>query len=276
MLSPAAQHKMNVLAQQRGAEQASLSAQGASNYELMLYQLSEHRRTLKTVQSMDNKAELKRKFLPHYLPYLEGVLTSNSGHQDDVLVTMMIWMLDIGDLQAALPLIEYALRHQLTTPEHYERNLPCLVAEDVGEAAIRAVADEKPLDAEVLSQIVELTKGMDMFDQARSKLFKALGLTLAHHERFADAVPALQESHRLNDKSGVKKMLEKCIAAAKKLNVNQPAQPELTQQTAAAGTENPDKPEPSTDKDSPAQATEQQTADGGSSVPPEQTEQSGS
>lgn len=240
-MSPAKAHRMRIEAELHGKQEVSyqLAAQGANAYELMLNQLAEHRRALKTIESMDKKAEQKALFLPTYRPYIEGVLAGNSGVQDDVLVTLLIWFLDTGDLVGAMPLINYALTHSLTTPDHIERKLATLVAEEVGEAGIRALAGQT-LDVSMLQMVVDLTRDMDMQDPARSKLFKALGLTLFKADDFEHALPALVEAARLSEKAGVKKQIEKCVS-------------ELKKQRAAAGlaTAEP-KPDDQLAKDGPA------------------------
>lgn len=240
-MSPAKAHRMRVEAELHGKQEVSyqLAAQGANAYELMLNQLAEHRRALKTIESMDKKAEQKALFLPTYRPYIDGVLAGNTGVQDDVLVTLLIWYLDTGDLVGAMPLIQYVLTHSLTTPDHIERKLATLVAEEVGEAGIRALGGET-LDVSLLQTVVDLTRDMDMQDPARSKLFKALGLTLFKANDFEKALPALTEAARLSEKAGVKKQIEKCAS-------------ELKKQRAAAGlvTAEP-KPEDQPAKDAPA------------------------
>lgn len=219
-LSPAKAHRMRIEAEQRGQTgiPAQLAAQGANHYELMLNQLAEHRRALKMIESMDKKAAQKALFIPTYQPYLQGVLEGNAGVQDDVLVTLLIWFLDTGDLVGALPLIKYALSHSMTTPDHIERKLATLIAEEVGEAGIRAL-HSTPLDVELMQTVVDLTRDMDMQDPARSKLFKALGLTLFKAGDFERALPAVVEAQRLHEKAGLKDCIKKCGSELKKQRI---------------------------------------------------------
>ncbi|EKN3592763.1 phage terminase small subunit, partial [Yersinia enterocolitica] len=70
----------------------------ATGYELMLLKLNEDKRKLKQVRSQERKAELKRQLLPDYLPWVSGVLSEGKGAQDAIVMTIMIWRLDAGDI----------------------------------------------------------------------------------------------------------------------------------------------------------------------------------
>ena len=83
-LSPARQHRLRIQAEQAARQGGSV--RHASGYDLMLLQLAEDRRRLKDVQSMEGKAELKRKLLPDYAPWVEGAIAAGKGAQDDVLM----------------------------------------------------------------------------------------------------------------------------------------------------------------------------------------------
>ncbi|WP_269059049.1 phage terminase small subunit, partial [Ralstonia solanacearum] len=47
---------------------------------------------LKQVQSVERKAELKRKLLPEYAAWIRGVLDADTGAQDEVFMTVMVWL----------------------------------------------------------------------------------------------------------------------------------------------------------------------------------------
>ncbi|MNH33997.1 hypothetical protein D3C78_1967160 [compost metagenome] len=57
----------------------------------------------------------------------------------------------------------------------------------------------------MLQQTLELTADKDMPDEARSKLLKALGYALEQAGQHKQAVIALEQALRLNQRAGVKK-----------------------------------------------------------------------
>ena len=64
MNSPFRRHRMKAEAAEASVDTETL--ENASGYELMLVKLAEDRRRLKSVQSVQAKADLKRQILPDY------------------------------------------------------------------------------------------------------------------------------------------------------------------------------------------------------------------
>jgi hypothetical protein len=192
-------------------------------------------RRLKEIRSVAAKIAAKREMLPEYAAWVEGLLAGSAeagaGVSGEVLPTIMIWLIDVGDYDAALPLAEHVLRHRVALPTRYERDAPTLIVEEIAEAAIKAQAAGEPFDIAVLERVEELVDGIDMHDQVRAKLMKAIGYELDRSARAAaeagsdaDALSllcrslaALQEAQKLNDRVGVKttiRSVEKAIKAA--------------------------------------------------------------
>lgn len=213
MTSPAQAHAMRVAAQaQAGA--ADTDMVNATGYELMLAKLHGDRRRLKAIESQAAKIELKRQLLPDYVPWVEGALQGN-GAQDDVLMTVLVWRIDAGDWQGALDIASYAIRHKLQLPDQFQRNLPCLLAEEFADRAAQGV----PVPRAILQAADQLLEDKDMPDQVRAKLAKAIGMAALAEagEGIAGtslglkefAREQLQRAVRLYDKVGVKKDLER-------------------------------------------------------------------
>lgn len=200
MISPAKRHYQKAAAIQLedSAGQANLAI-----YEQMLLQLADHKRSLKEIQSVERKIEAKRGMIPAYQGYIEGILASDSGRQDDILMTIMVWKVDTGDYQGALDIGRYALTHGLVTPEQYQRDTATLLAEEIAEAAISGAAVPLP----TLVQTDELTADRDMPDQVRAKLKRALGEAYASDGQTQQAEAVLNRAIELNPNVGVKQQL---------------------------------------------------------------------
>lgn len=258
-MTPARRHFLKVSAAEHAAEAASQSVAAgtavrsdATAYELQLAQLAEHRRALKEIKDTEKKAAFKREVLPTYAPWVRGVLQANSPVQDDVLMTVFVWLLDIGDISSALELGEFALKHGLTMPEDYKRDTASVLVEEASDITLKLLAAEKPVEIEPLLRIRTLTDPMDLHNQVRAKLYKTIGYlhrqiaevaakdaeaadekaahlaTAAQHN--AEALKALQRAFELNDKAGVKKDIERLETVIKNA-----AEPEGTGDTGASG-----------------------------------------
>lgn len=206
MLSPARKHMMRTRA---AAETAAAAANGirpdANQYELMLAQLFEHTQQLKNIESIKLKGEKKAQILPEYQPYIDGVISTDSGLHDDVLMTLMVWSIDAADYATALTIAGYAIKHKLTMPDRYQRSTACVIAEEIATAALN---NTLPLD--ILQRVEQLTANQDMPDQVRAKLHKALGLDpVLQTNEPATALNHLRTALNHDERAGVKKPIEK-------------------------------------------------------------------
>ncbi|CHT17036.1 major capsid-like protein [Salmonella enterica subsp. enterica serovar Typhi] len=160
-------------------------------------------RRLKGVQSTVKKAEIKVELLPKYAAWAEGVLAAGGAQQDDVLMYVMLWRIDAGDYAGALEIGRHALRHGWVMPLG-NRNVQTVLAEEMADAAQSAMLAATGFDADLLLQTLELTDGLDMPDQSRARLHKAIGAVLSESNP-ASALNHLNHALQLDPRCGVKK-----------------------------------------------------------------------
>lgn len=187
---------------------------------------------LKEIRSIALKIAAKREMLPEYADWVAGLLsgaqTAGAGVSGDVLPTVMVWSIDVGDYAAAMPLIEHVLAHKVPMPQRYARDAATLVVEEIAEAAIKAQAADQPFGLAILEHVEALTAHDDMHDEVRAKLLKAIGFELDRTAQAAtgtDVTPlltrsltAMKAAQALHDRVGVKtniKAVEKRLTAAK-------------------------------------------------------------
>ncbi|QNU62242.1 phage terminase small subunit [Vreelandella titanicae] len=211
MTSPARRHYERVSAALAAADAGEAPMQGEA-FELMQAALFEDYRRLKATQSIERKIEIKREILPNYAEYVAGVLEAGQGAQDDVLMRVMLWRIDAGDLAGAIAIAKYATKHDLTPPDQFERGTAAIIAEEVADQALKLLDDDNTNTAELLAQLEEvkqLTGDADMHDQIRAKLHKALGYAQRANAQLEAAQANLERALSLNDRIGVKKDLER-------------------------------------------------------------------
>jgi Phage small terminase subunit len=220
-LSPARAHRSRMLAALAAAGSPAGGPVLGGEYELMLAQLIEHKRRLKDIQSIERKIEAKREFLPLYRTWVGETLAQGNGAHDLVLMTVLVWYIDVGDFCQALEVARYAVAYGLPMPDQYDRNLATVLLDEIAGAALAGkLAPDTGI--EVLHQVTELTTDSDTPDQARAKLHKALAY--AHMGRLGTsevdvgqlAVPAAREALKhcrrafeLFEQVGVKKDIER-------------------------------------------------------------------
>lgn len=239
-MTPAQRHRARALGQVAVTAANPAPVRGgaaASEYELWRAKLGVDLRRLHEIQSTEAKIELKRELAPEYNDWIDGVLSSEGGAEDDILTWNMIWRIDIGAFEAAMPLARYVLRHNLTLPDRFDRTAPTLICEQIAEAAIKQFGqgtednDETKERAaiaamlRILSEVDDLVAPpVDIFDQVRAKLEKAQGLGLIRQVELTSldadgpagarrgaqerAARHLRRAIELDDTVGVKKRLE--------------------------------------------------------------------
>ncbi len=205
-------------------------------------------RRLKEIQSIQRKIETKRELLPAYADWVAGLLeggrNAGAGVAEDVLPTIMVWLIDTGDYARALELADHVVAYDVPLPSRYERSAAALIVEEIADAAIRAQTAKQSFPLDVLEHVEELTADADMHDQVRAKLQKAIGTELARTAEDLDptkpefvvaavrALAPLREAVRLHDRVGVAgqiKRLEKAITKRA-----EPAAPDATPDTAGS------------------------------------------
>lgn len=229
MHSPALRNRQKILARQsakgsgrKGAAPMPDKGPVASEYQQLLIALGVDLNALRDIESIERKIETKRTMFERYRPWVTGALDGDTGAQDEIVATMLIWAIDIGEWDMVLALAAHVLEHGIALPERYKRQPATLIAEEVAEAGLK----DPPLVGQVtLQAVAALTATHDMHDQVRAKLEKAIGLSLkAEADAFdaeAETAPAggkpaliqaamkhFNRALSLNDKCGVKKLIE--------------------------------------------------------------------
>ena len=228
-------HQMRVAAALAAASTpADAPAPNSGPYELMMHALVNDRRALKGVQSIERKIELKREMLDKYRDYVYGVLVADKGGQDEVVVTVMVWLLDTLQFRSALELAAYVLRHGIKLPPQYTRDVPTLLLDEITGAVLgdRIEPSERLLDE--LLTLQGLTADHDAPDQARAKLHRAMGETLTHlagelpdddtRRMAAAALQHLNRAKQLDAGVGVVKLIEQLERKIKKAEGGAPPQ----------------------------------------------------
>ena len=210
MTSPAQRHMMRVSAIET-AQRENNPLRHATAYEQMLVKLAADQRTLKAIFGKELKATKKRELLPFYLPWVSGVLEQGKGAQDDIVMTVMLWRLDVGDISGAMDIARYAFKYGLTMPGKHRRPPQYMFTEEVALAAMRAHAAGEPVVSQLLDTLA-LTAAADMPDEVRAKLHKITGQVLRDNKQPADALAHLKRAMQLDCQAGVKKDIERLAA----------------------------------------------------------------
>lgn len=225
MISPARAHKLKEMAKQTAASRDAMTRGDVNAHELLLMQLAQHKRELKGIQSSERRLEHKAELMSVWTPYIDGWLAEKHPKQDSIIAQLMVWCFDISDIDRALAIGQVMIEQDYPAPEQFQRNTAAIVAEMSAEAWITAPAD-KPITAEQLQGVEELTAHADMVDEIRAKLYRAIGEALADSAT-ETAVDYLERAVALNPRIGVKPLIAKL---KKQVSVDSESEPTSTEQ----------------------------------------------
>ncbi|MDU7561396.1 MAG: phage terminase small subunit [Acinetobacter baumannii] len=231
MLSPARRHRLKALAAKDAAKAETEFGgvrQDASVYQLQLTELKNDQIVLRGIASEIERAKAKAEVIPKHMPYVNGVITSDAQiESDDVVTTIMLWCLDVGEYTEGLRIAEYALKHNLKMPDAFSRSTAAIVAEEIGNAARIKFKAGETFDLAILEQANNLTATFDIHDEIRAKLYLAIGRSFMQLERFEPAVTFLKMAITRNENCGGKTELQKAEKLLKKQQEENPPQPLL-------------------------------------------------
>lgn len=239
--SPARAHLFQALAASASQPQGESGSNGETvalierdpaTAQIMM-RLGHDLRRLRAIASIEKKIEAKREMLPAYLDWVLGLVDAarDSGQTvaDEVLPTIMVWAIDIGNFDLGLDLAAHVMKFSVPLPKRYVRSAPALVAELIAEAALKDMLAEREFPIAVLERVDAMTADADMHDEIRAKLKKALGFAYATEaealgrvtpntgpEKAAQIVEAanlalvpLRRAQELHDRSGVKDRIKR-------------------------------------------------------------------
>lgn len=221
MLTPAQRHFQRVMAERHGKTEEFTEA-ARTAHEQILHRLRMDQSALRRVQSDQVKAEMKKQLLPQYDGWIEGTLDGNSGRQDEVIVTLMIWAIDAGDYPLAVRIGRYVIEHNLAMPDQFRRTAATALVEELCDPILVQVKADESTDLtahlQVLDELAQIVEGKDMPDVVLAKLFKVRGFALRGGDDAAQAkaLELLRQALKLDANAGVKKAIESLARQVKK------------------------------------------------------------
>ncbi|HCB1048629.1 TPA: terminase, partial [Klebsiella pneumoniae] len=221
MLTPAQKHFQRVMAERHGkTDEQSDTARTA--HEQIMHRLRMDQSALRRVQSDQAKAAMKRQLLPHYEGWIEGSLDGDSGRQDEVIVTLMVWAIDAGDYVLAARIGRYVVTHGLLMPDRFNRTAATVLVDEICDPILVQVKADDATDVTpylaVLNEVAEFTAGSDMPDVVRAKLCKVRAFALRNGttDEQTTALALLRQAMTLDAGAGVKKEIDRLARAVKK------------------------------------------------------------
>ncbi|MBL4761382.1 MAG: terminase [Gammaproteobacteria bacterium] len=191
-----------------------------SDYPTALISLKANLDLLKG-RSIPEKIELKKALVPIYKGFIQDYIDNEENFKNEVLVTMIIWLLDVEDIECALQFAFVAIEQNQSMPERFKRDLVTYVVETVctwAELQYEKELSSSPYFDEVLDMIVsgEWSVSQMIVD---SKCYRIAGMISQREGEYQKAVEWYEMCMKVNPKGhGVKTKHAECVTKLKKQN----------------------------------------------------------
>lgn len=221
MLSIAREHQQRTLdamklktkdpASLRIAATSTANRVQASKMRTVLNALSVDVERLREISVIDDKVALKRnELVPKYLSYVNEAIEQNV-LENTLIVQVMVWALDIGDIETAMKLADISIDHDFGMPERFSRDVPTYMAEELTAWAQLQFDDgvsSAPYFDEVLSR-VEAGKWPVNQPIVLNKIYKLKAMLCELENDWDNAVRYYDKCVKVNPKKhGVKARLQ--------------------------------------------------------------------
>ncbi|SNS20111.1 Phage small terminase subunit [Sphingomonas laterariae] len=151
-------------------------------------------RRLKEIKAVSGKIAAKAVMLPEYQSWVEGTVAADAGvgagTTAEIVPTYMVWLIDTAAYGEALDLVPFLLRHKVAMPARYNRDVATVVLEEIADAALKQQNAGEAFELAVLERVATLTDDIDLHDEPRAKLYKAIGIEHMRQGEEAEAGPA--------------------------------------------------------------------------------------
>lgn len=182
-------------------------------YQRLYKNLKDDKAILKNIASISDKIKAKAAMIPNYSDWIKGVIdTGRAADDDQVTPTLLVWMIDTGALDAAMPLAQLAINTQMASTDEYSRTMPEIIIEQMAEQISAGSEISLPNLQTLIDWVTaKADNGLhinNMPDQIRAKLLKAAGERAEEQDEVEHAIALYEQALAYNERSGVKKRVD--------------------------------------------------------------------
>ncbi|HBM3076856.1 TPA: terminase [Klebsiella oxytoca] len=228
-LSPAQRHSQRIAMQRQLDRQESVNS--VDSLHVQVRQLEQDVEYLRSLPTIADRVTHKRDvLLPRWRPTVEDYLAGERVYAHPVFAWCVIWLFDVGELDAALDWADIAISQQQPTPPRLRSNFPTFVADTMLAWAQESAGRGESLEPYFSRTFERVANQWRLHEEVTAKWFKFAGLELLRGEdgqttaAAVDDVEMLEKADRLlataeryYSKIGVKTARQTIAARLRKL-----------------------------------------------------------
>lgn len=208
-MTPAQKHRLACEAIAAGSSQTDITQLSA--YQALQKQYQQDKAFIKNLASIQDKIAYKAQILPRYQDWINSVIASGDiSPNDSITPTLLIWQIDSGALNAAMPFAQFALDKNLDSSDDYQRNMATIIIEEYAEQIAQGTA----IEPDNLHTLIDWATAKqdnrhryNIPDPVRAKLLKVAAEQIEDNEP-QHAIALYEQALAYHEKAGCKKQLE--------------------------------------------------------------------
>ncbi len=215
--------------------------------------LQVHRARLKTLTTLEDKANYKRTALQDLEPFVQEYLLQGHNYPNDVAVWLAIWYIDCGMIEPWLRLALHLQAQGQKMPPMFSSSMEVWICDQIYDYAADKYKNQQSADPYFWAVLAVLDEHKwDLYEPVGSKMWAMAAKLASLKDDHAMVVTFGEKALAMNDRAGVKKLVNAAKAALEK-----EAKAKAEAEAAEQGLESEPKPEPDTDKNANEKETEQ-------------------
>ena len=233
------------------AAQSATVQQHGTDYEVLCIALTNDVNKIRAFPNFELKAEYKRDvFLPKWMPFVEEYLAKGIVYQNDYLAYCIIYSFDVGDFDTALRLADLAIKQNQSLPERFKSTLPTFVANQIYDWTDKTAAAGQSVEPYFSQTFKNVATQWQLHEIVTAKWLKLAAALLLRSpqgkvqasgiddaETLVLAIQLCNRAFQLNQKAGVKNMIERCAMRLNALAKSGDYDPESLPQVAGLSLE---------------------------------------
>lgn len=174
--------------------------------------------SLKNLKILDEKQAAKRGMLPTYAPLIDEYITQGHDYPNDVAVQVMIWLMDVGDVEQGLDLAFELIKRKQRLPDKFaRRDIETFVCDAIYDWANDLLKKDQSASP-YLDTVVEVIESntWDLSPPVASKVYAMLAKHKMREGQYQTVIDLCDKAESVNpDGAGVKKLREQAISKRK-------------------------------------------------------------
>lgn len=175
---------------------------------------------IKSFDGKPRKVAYKKERIGHYMPWVKGLIEGDQGHEDKILQYMLVWSVDIGDIEQFLMIAEYMSKHDLNPP--FETKLASFVSDNAREQITTMTLDEA-------LKIEAFLSDKDVNEKTHAQFLRLLGEKILEGEpetleMLGKAEAVWSKALELDPEVGIKTKLRSLIKAIEEQTAEETAE----------------------------------------------------